>query len=289
MPRTAANGLELEFDEFGDSANAPLLLVMGLGAQMIGWDEEFCGQLAARGFHVIRFDNRDIGLSTRLDHLGTPSLPEILSGEKPPPYQLDDMADDAVALMDALDIPAAHVVGASMGGFIVQLMAINHPERVLSMTSIMSGPGGTDQVQPTPEALAALLTPPPADREGLIEYGVRTSRIICGPLFDEDRARRLRTRAVDRAVSIAGTARQYLAIVAARSRIPGLAEVRVPVLVIHGEADPLVPIENGRLVAAAVPGARLLTFAEMGHDLPPAIWPEVIDAIAENARATATA
>lgn len=281
MPRARSNGVELEYETFGSPADPPLLLVMGLGAQMISWDEEFCGRLAARGLQVIRFDNRDVGLSTRFDELGLPSLPEILSGSAPPPYTLDDLAADAAGLLDALDLPAAHLVGASMGGFIVQLMAINHPEKVLSMTSIMSGPGGADAVPPTPEALEVLLARPPTEREALIEHGVRVSRVICGPLFDEERARRLRTRAVDRSVSIAGTARQYAAIVAASSRLGGLASLRVPVLVVHGEADPLVPLENGLRTAAAVPGARLLTFAEMGHDLPPTIWPQVIDAIVE--------
>jgi pimeloyl-ACP methyl ester carboxylesterase len=176
-----------------------------------------------------------------------------------------------------------------MGGFIVQLVAIEHPERVLSLTSIMSGPGGKDAVPATPEAMAVLLTRPPEEREALIEHGVQVGRVISGPLYDEDRARASRTRLVDRAVHLDGTARQLAAIMAAPSRIPGLRGVTVPTLVIHGEADPLVPPENGRRVAEAVPGARLLTFAEMGHDLPPAIWPAVIDAITQNAMAAETA
>lgn len=283
MARTGANGMDLEYETFGDASRPPLLLIMGLGAQMIAWDEAFCGQLAERGFHVIRFDNRDIGLSTKLDYLGLPSVPDMLAGSARPPYTLDEMAADSVGLLDALGIGSAHIVGASMGGFIAQLVAINHPDRVLSLTSIMSGPGGVDAVPATPEATAALLTPPPTDREGLIEHGVRTGRVYAGPLYDEDRARALRTRAVDRSISLAGTIRQLAACLAAPTRVPALAQVAVPTLVIHGEADSLIPIENGRRVAAAVPGSRLLAFAEMGHDLPPQIWPQILDAITENA------
>jgi pimeloyl-ACP methyl ester carboxylesterase len=256
---------------------------------MISWDEEFVGRLAARGLHVIRFDNRDIGLSTKFDELGQPPIAEIISRKAAPPYMLDDMAADAAGLLEALGIPAAHVVGVSMGGFIAQLLALNHPGKVLSLTSIMSGPGGADAVPPTPAALEVLLATPPTEREALIQHGMRVSRVISGPLFDEERALRQRTRAVDRSVSIAGTARQYAAIVGASSRIPRLAGLDLPVLVVHGEVDPLVPLENGRRTAAAVPGARLLTFAEMGHDLPPRIWPQVIDAIVEITRTPTTA
>jgi pimeloyl-ACP methyl ester carboxylesterase len=289
MPRARSNGIELEYDTFGDPSAPVLLLVMGLGTQMIAWDEPFCEALAERGFHVIRFDNRDIGLSTWLDEAPVPDLGEVIAGTQTPPYSLSDMAADTVGLLDALDIEAAHLVGASMGGFIVQLVAIEHPERVLSLTSIMSGPGGSDAVPATAEAMAVLLTRPPTEREALIEHGVMVGRVISGPLYDEERARASRTRAADRAVNFDGTARQLAAIMAAPSRIPGLRGVGMPTLVIHGDVDPLVPPENGRRVAQAVPGARLLTFAEMGHDLPPAIWPAVIDAIAKNAMAAETA
>jgi pimeloyl-ACP methyl ester carboxylesterase len=289
MPKARSNGLELAYDTFGDPSAPALLLVMGLGTQMIAWDEPFCEALAERGFHVVRFDNRDIGLSTWLDHAHVPDLGEVIAGTQAAPYTLGDMATDTVGLLDALGIRSAHLVGASMGGFIVQLVAIEHPERVLSLTSIMSGPGGSDAVPATAEAMAVLMVRPPTEREALIEHGVRTGRVISGPLYDEERARASRTRAVDRAVNFDGTARQLAAIMAAPSRIPGLRGIRLPTLVIHGEVDPLVPLENGRRVAEAVAGARLLTFAEMGHDLPLAIWPAIIDAIAANAMAAETA
>jgi len=284
MPRVEANGLHFEYDTFGEADAPPLLLLNGLGAQMISWDDEFCELLAARGFRVVRFDNRDVGLSTRLDHLGTFDLSAVIAGSQPPPYRLEDLADDAAGVMDALGIDAAHVVGASMGGFVAQLLAIRHRSRVLSLTSIMSGPGGTDNVPARPEAMEALLTPPPADREGLIEHGVWVSSRLTGPLhFDPEEARRRRTRAVDRAVSVAGTARQLAAISAAPSWIEQLRALEVPALVVHGAVDPLLPVENGRRTAAAIPGARLLVLPTMGHDVSRPCWPEIVDAIAETA------
>ena len=286
MPRVEANGLEFEYETFGEADAPPLLLIMGLGAQMISWDEEFCELLAGRGFHVTRFDNRDVGLSTKLDHLGTSDLSAVAGGSEPPPYRLEDLADDAAGIQDALGIGAAHVVGASMGGFVAQLLAIRHPSRVLSLTSIMSAPGGmTDNAPATPEAMEALLKPPPADREGMIEHGVWVSSRISGPEhFDPEEARRKRARAIDRSVSTAGTARQLAAIAAARSRVELLRTLDVPALVVHGAVDPLVPVENGRRTADAIPGARLLVLPTMGHDLPRPCWPEIVDAIAETAR-----
>jgi pimeloyl-ACP methyl ester carboxylesterase len=280
-----ANGLEFEYDTFGDPGGVPLLLVMGLGAQMISWDESLCELLAGRGFRVIRFDNRDVGLSTRFDHLGTPDIFAVLEGRERAPYTLQDMTADAGGVLDALGVPAAHVVGASMGGFIVQQLAIDQPERVLSLTSIMSAPGGMAQNTPaSPEASEALMRPPPEDREGMIEHGVWVARITNGPLFDEAYARHRRTLAVDRAVSVAGTRRQLAAVAASGSREAALGRLSVPALVIHGEADPLLPVENGRRTAEAIPGARLLVLAQMGHDLPRQLWPEIVDAITETAR-----
>jgi pimeloyl-ACP methyl ester carboxylesterase len=275
MPSATVNGVRIEYDTFGDAAGAPLLLISGLGVQMIGWDEEFCELLASRGFHVIRYDNRDVGLSTWMD-----------GGAG---YTLDDMAADAVGLLNALDIPAAHIVGASMGGFIAQLVALNHPDRVLTLTSMISGPNGEDQVQPTPEAMALLMTPVPATREERIELGVRSKKELLGPAdpFDGSYERVRVAAAVDRAYHPAGFVRQLQAVTAAPSRLSRLAELRVPTLVVHGDADILVPVENGRLVAAAIPGARLLEIAGMGHDVPRRVWPQVVDAIAELARAAA--
>jgi len=275
MPRATANGIELEYETFGDPQAQPLLLIAGLGAQMLSWDEEFCRLLAGRGFYVIRFDNRDVGLST------------WMGGG----YTLDDMAADAVGLLDALSIRAAHIVGASMGGFIAQLVALNHPERALTLTSIMSGPNGDDQVQPTEEGRSVLFAPAPDNREGRIELGVWAKRKLVGPAdpFDDDYERARIVRAVDRGSNPAGFVRQLQAIGVAEGRLERLATLRVPTLVIHGDADILVPVENGRLVVAAVPGARLLEIDGMGHDLPRRIWSQVADAIAELARQATTA
>ena len=282
MPKVKANGLEFEYEAFGDHANPPLLLVMGLGAQMTTWPEPFCLMLANRGFYVVRYDNRDVGLSTRLDHLGVPDPSQVFARQIPPAYTIDDMADDAAAILDALEIAPAHVVGASMGGFIVQALATRYPEKVLSLTSFMSDLGGEDLVPAAPEVVGLILKPPPRDREGLIQHGIELSRVIWGPrYFDEERARTTRTAAVDRAVSIEGTARQAGAAVVRRSRRAALAGLKVPALVIHGDADPLVPFENGKRTAAAIPGARLLVLPEVGHDLPPAFYETVADAIAE--------
>ena len=282
MPRAKSNGIELEYDTFGEPGSPAVLLVMGWATQMIAWSEEFCETLAARGLHVIRFDNRDVGLSTKLDQHPGPGLASLVLRRGKPPYSLDDMAADAVGLLDALGIRQAHVVGASMGGFIAQLIAINHPERTLSLTSIMSGLGGKDAVQPSLSVTARLLKPPPSERDALIEWGVRTARLIGSPAyFDEDRVRAFRARSIDRAVSLAGVRRQFAAISSAPSRKSALGRLRVPALVIHGDADRLVPVENGRRTAAAIPGAKLMILPGMGHDLPPQLWPEVIDAIAD--------
>jgi len=288
MPRAHANGIDIEYETFGNPSAPPLLLVMGLGAQMITWDDEFCEQLADRGFHVIRFDNRDIGLSTKMEGAGMPDLMAAFGGDAQPAYTLDDMADDAVSLLDALGIGPAHVVGASMGGFIVQLMAINHPDRVLSLTSIMSAPGGRDTVSPRPEGAEVLMRIPPETREGRIEHAVWIRQVLAGRgnPFDEAAEARRAARSVDRSYYPAGTARQLVAILAAKSRLERLATVSAPTLVVHGIDDPLVPVENGRRVAAAVPGARLLEFEGMGHNMPERFWPVILDAIVETTRKT---
>jgi pimeloyl-ACP methyl ester carboxylesterase len=277
MPRAKSNGIELEYDTFGDRDGSPLLLIGGLGTQLITWDEEFCELLAGRGFHVIRFDNRDAGLSTWMD-----------GGDE---YTLDEMAADTVGLLDALDIPAAHVVGASMGGFIAQLIALEHPDRVLTLTSMISGPNGEDQVQPTPEAMALLMTPVPESREQRINLGLRSKEALLGPAdpFDAGYERERVEMAVDRAYHPAGFVRHLRAITCATSRLGRLSSLRVPTLVVHGDADILVPVENGRRVAAAIPGARLLEIPGMGHDVPRRVWPQVVDAIADLARQSSPA
>jgi pimeloyl-ACP methyl ester carboxylesterase len=277
----------LEYETFGDPKAQPLLLIMGLGAQMTTWEDEFCNQLATRGFHVIRFDNRDVGLSTWMEDLGPPDMASAFSGEPNAAYELDEMAADAAELLDSLDIHAAHIVGASMGGFIAQLVAINHPERVLSLTSIMSGPGGADMVAPKPEGAAILMLTPPDSREERIEQAMSFRRVLLGSgdPFDEAYERARATRSVDRSYYPPGVGRQLLAILAAKSRLERLREVKVPTLVVHGVDDVLVPVENARLVAEAVPGARLIEFDGMGHDLPRRVWPQVMDAIVEVAGA----
>ena len=277
----------LEYETFGDPKGQPMLLIMGLGAQMTTWDDEFCAQLADRGFHVIRYDNRDVGLSTWVEDAGLPDIAAAFNGDAHPAYELDDLADDAAGLLESLDIPAAHIVGASMGGFIAQLVAINHPECVLSLTSIMSGPGGSDEVAPKPEGAAVLLVGPPDSRDERIEQAMMFRRVLLGPgdPFDEAHERARATRSVDRAYYPPGVGRQLVAILAAKSRMERLKEVRVPTLVIHGVDDVLVPVENGRLVAEAVPGARMIEFEGMGHDLPKRVWPQVLDAIVEVAGA----
>ena len=290
MPRAKANGVEIEYDTFGDPAAPALLLVMGLGAQMIAWDEELCERLVERGFFVIRYDNRDIGLSTKFDDGPQPALTALLSGDgSSAPYLLADMADDAVGLLDALGIARAHIVGASMGGMIVQSIAIAHPERVLSVCSVMSTTGARDVGQPTPEAMGALLVPPADSREQAIEQSVAGSRVISstGYPFDEERVRERAGAAYDRSYNPAGMGRQLAAILASPDRTEALGHVELPTVVIHGDIDPLVTLSGGQATAAAIPGAELLVMPGMGHDLPLGLWGSVVDAIAKNAeRAT---
>ena len=286
MARLRANGIEIEYEDVGDPAAPPMLLIMGLGAQLVTWDDGFCEALVERGFRVIRYDNRDAGLSTKMEAAGPADLVAAYAGNPNPAYTLDDLAADAVGVLDALGIPAAHIVGASMGGFIAQLVAINHPERVLSLTSIMSGPGGDDGVAPTAEAAALLVRPMPPTREERIQALLESSRVLAGennPL-DEVRERAKIERTYDRMFYREGFDRQLVAILAAESRVQRLGSVKVPTLVVHGLDDPLVPIDNGRRVAAAVPGARMLELEGMGHNVPERHWAKVADAIAATAR-----
>lgn len=288
MPRANANGIEIEYEVFGGSNARPLLLISGLGGQMISWDEAFCAQLADRGFRVIRFDNRDSGLSTHLDSAGPPDIGAVIGGAEPSAYSLDDLAADAVGLLDHLGIGAAHVVGMSMGGYIAQLVAINHPGRALSLTSIMSGPQRDEAVPARPEGAATLLQAPPTTQEERIRQAMAIRRVLVGPGdFDEPHERARATRRVERAYYPVGTARQFAAIMTAEPRLEKLRRLSVPALVIHGDADVLVPVENGRIVAAAVPGARLLELEGMGHDLPQRVWPQVLAAIEQLARQAA--
>jgi pimeloyl-ACP methyl ester carboxylesterase len=281
VARAQVSGLELEYESFGDPAAPPLLLLNGLSYQMIEWDDDLCALITDRGFRVTRFDNRDVGLSTKLEALGTPDLMAMLAGTASPPYSLDDMADDSVGILDALGVGAAHVVGASMGGMIAQLIAIHHPERVLSLTSIMSTVGGPNVVQAEPAIGAVLLAPPGRTREEQVEQSLANRRLVFGTgmPFNEHRTRRKAERAVDRCFYPDGGMRQLAAIFAAQDRTAGLGKLTIPTMVIHGENDPLVPPANGRQTAAALPGAGLIMVPGMGHALPEQVWPQLVDAI----------
>jgi pimeloyl-ACP methyl ester carboxylesterase len=256
---------------------------------MLLWDEEFCGLLAERGHYVVRFDNRDVGLSTKFDHAGVPDLMQIMArgaDRSGVAYTLDDMADDAAGLLDALRIDAAHVVGASMGGMIAQTVAYRHAPKTRSLVSIMSSTGNPALPQAKPEAMAVLMTPRPPDRASNVEAVVAAAKVIGSPAYPADEAR-LRERAgrmYDRAFTPLGTLRQMAAIFAHGNRAPRLGAVTAPTLVIHGAADPLVPVEGGRDTARSIPGAELLEIEGMGHDLPQALWERLADAIASHAR-----
>lgn len=297
MAQIEANGLTLEYEDFGDKSAPPLLLVMGLGAQLTLWPIELVEALVARGFRVIRYDNRDIGLSHKFEGAKAPGMVRHILlrrlGLKPRvPYTLADMAADGVGLLDALGIRRAHIVGASMGGMIAQHIAFSHPERVLSLTSIMSTTGNPRLPAAQKEALAVLTKRPASMEESvLVDHGVKIGRTIGSPGYpaDEERLRANVTRDVRRSLYPAGMPRQLAAIVADGCRRERLAGVTAPTLVIHGQGDPLVPVEGGRDTAAHIPGAKLKTIPGMGHDLPLALVDEIADAIAEHAQAAVPA
>jgi pimeloyl-ACP methyl ester carboxylesterase len=259
---------------------------MGLGVQMLAWDEEFCRMLAGRGYRVVRFDNRDVGRSTKVEGGPRANVMAALAGDpSSASYTLDDMADDSVALLDVLGVEAAHLVGASQGGMIAQTMAIRHPERVLSLTSIMSTTGDRAVGYPHPEALPALLARPPADRNGFVDFVVRAWKPIGSPGFDvdEEALRAMAGASYDRGIFPDGTARQLVAILASGDRTEALRGLDVPTTVIHGTDDVLIDVSGGRATAAAIPGARLELVEGMGHDLPRAVWPRIVELIVENA------
>ncbi|GAA1699768.1 alpha/beta fold hydrolase [Fodinicola feengrottensis] len=285
MARAKANGIELEYETHGDAADPAMLLIMGLGGQLTTWPTEFCELLAARGFHVIRFDNRDSGLSTTFDDEPAPPIAELFARTATAPYPLSAMSDDAAGLLDALDIEKAHIAGASMGGMIAQQLVIDHPERVLSLVSIMSTTGDPSVGQARPDIAAVLAAPMPAapTREAAIAGAVAMQRFIGSTGASEETLRAAASASYDRSHQPAGLARQLAAIVTAPDRTAALASVRVPTTIVHGEADPLVNISGGRATAAAIPGATFVGIPDMGHDLPPHAYPTIIDAIATNA------
>jgi pimeloyl-ACP methyl ester carboxylesterase len=288
MPEIATNGITLFWEGFGDPKDPPLLLVMGLSAQMVLWPEGFCRALAARGFYVIRFDNRDVGRSTKLHGAGVPPILPRLAARAAgvpmgAPYTLSDMAKDVVGLMDGLGFDAAHVVGMSMGGMIAQTIAIEHPRRLLSLVSLSSSTAERGLPLATAGAARALLASPPRDREAAIRHGVGVMRAIGSPVhFDEAQARAAVELSISRSTYRVGAARQLAAILAAPARTSLLAHVRVPATVIHGRLDPLLPLAHGEATARAIPGARLVVLDTMGHDVPEPLWTEIIDAIALN-------
>jgi pimeloyl-ACP methyl ester carboxylesterase len=287
-----ANGIEICYEIFGDAEAEPMLLIMGLGAQMIHWDDDFCRQLAARGFRVIRFDNRDIGKSSKLTGGKRLSAVELLKLKflKIPvtaPYKLSDMAQDVIGLMDTLRIKSAHLVGVSMGGMIAQEIAITFPERVRSLISIMSTTGNPKIPPPTREATAVLMAPPPATEEEYYARFAHTWKVLRVGSFPEDEAldRSRAERTFARGLNPAGVGRQLRAILASGSRKERLRLVKAPTLVIHGTVDPLVRPEGGKDTAASIPGAKLLMVEGMGHALPIPMWPQIIDAIDKFAHA----
>jgi pimeloyl-ACP methyl ester carboxylesterase len=286
MPKALRQEIELEYEVFGSRVDEPLLLIMGLGAQMILWDEDFCERLAQCGHRVIRFDNRDVGLSTWLDDLGVPDMPALMGAsvrgeEVEAPYSLDDMADDAIAILDALGHEQAHICGASMGGMIAQTVAMRHPARARSLISIMSTTGNRELPPANPEAMTLLASPPPAERQAFIDQSLVTDRVIGSPAYpsEESFLRERAARLYDRAFHPSGATRQMAAILAHGDRRPGLRELDLPTLVIHGKDDPLVPVEGGIDTHEAISDSELMLIDGMGHNLPRELYGQVIEGI----------
>jgi pimeloyl-ACP methyl ester carboxylesterase len=276
-------GITLCYETYGEPANPTALLIMGLGTQMVAWHEDFCEELAGRGLHVVRFDNRDIGRSTHLAGR-PPSIAQLLTRSKRAAhYTLADMADDAAGLLRALDLAPAHVIGASMGGMIAQLLAARHPQQVRSLTSIMSNTGSIRNGQPSLRVYRVFLRRPGEGREAFIAHTERLFNAIGSPGLPHDATdlHELATTSYERDHDPTGPGRQLAAILASGDRTPQLRGIKAPTLVVHGSADPLVSPSGGRATARAIPGAKLMTIPGMGHDLPRAIWPQLIDALAE--------
>jgi pimeloyl-ACP methyl ester carboxylesterase len=280
------NGIEIAYQEVGDPDGEPLILVMGLATQMVAWDDEFCSMLAERGFRVVRFDNRDIGHSTRLDSARVPGRLDLFLGRRETAaYLLSDMAADTVGLMDHLGFDSAHVVGISMGGMIGQTMAIKHPDRVRSLVSMHSTTGSRRVGQPTLKVFGMMLAEAPRDREAFIKRIERTYELIGSPAYatDEERLSRVAEASWERGHNPRGVLRQMHAIVASGDRTAALRKLDLPVTVIHGTRDTLIRSSGGRATARAIPGARLHIFEGMGHDLPRELWPAFADDFADTA------
>lgn len=280
--------ITLAYESIGDPADPPVLLVMGLGMQLLGWPDEFCQQLAGEGFHVVRYDNRDVGRSTHLDSIRTPTVPQLITRRfGRDQYDLGDMADDAARLLEELDISPAHVVGASLGGMIAQTLAARRPEKVRSLTSIMSTTGSRVKGQLALPMLRLLLKQAPREREAWLDYVTGVFETIGSPGLprDTDAVREVAARSYDRGTNPAGTGRQLGAVLRSGDRTRELRRIAAPTLVFHGSGDKLIRPSGGKATAKAIPGARLTVIDGMGHDLPRAVWPQIIGAIAEQARA----
>jgi pimeloyl-ACP methyl ester carboxylesterase len=283
--------VELCYETYGDASAPPVLLIMGLGTQMIGWPADFCEAIAERGFHVIRYDNRDVGHSTRFDHVKPPRPSELATRRiKQLAYTLEDMADDAAGLLEALGHESAHVVGASMGGMIGQILAIKHPERVRSFVSIMSTTGSRFVGQPAAVVYPFFFKPMPRTKEGYIERGLQMWQVIGSPnglARSEEEVRDLLSLAYERGLSPAGTMRQLGAIVKTGNRTKDLKRIEAPTLVIHGTKDKMIRPSGGKATARAIPDAELDLVEGMGHDLPRKLWPRLIDGIERTAKRAA--
>jgi pimeloyl-ACP methyl ester carboxylesterase len=289
MPRVVVNKfetlpIELEFDTFGDRANPALVLIMGFGAQMVAWDDEFAKLLADRGHFVVRFDNRDVGLSTKLDGIAVDTNAVIsaalLEQPMPPvPYTLSDMAQDIVGLLDHLAIDKAHIMGASMGGMIAQVFAIEHPHRTASLISVMSMPGEPETMQSAPEAMTALMSIPPSDRAGFIEHSLVYQAFQSKKYRSDELSRKNAARDFDRSFYPQGSPRQLAAIYASGRRTEALAALKVRTLVLHGKDDTLISPFAGERTAEIIPGAQLVMVDDMGHDIPQPLWDHIVDTI----------
>ena len=285
MPETMkvpANGIEIAYETFGERGNPPLVLVMGLGTQMLAWPDELCEDLAGRGHFVVRFDNRDVGLSTHFKGVRAPSIAALVAKRARPPYTVDDMADDALGLIDALDLGPVHLVGASLGGFIAQTAAIRRQDSLKSLTLIMTSTGSRRVGQADPRLLGRLLQRPPvADREAAMNAVIETFRAIGskGYALDEQRLRDVGARSFERGYDPGGYRRQLAAVVAQENRTAQLRQITVPTLVMHGLHDPLVAPSGGIALARKIRSSRFVGFSGMGHDLPRELWPEFADHI----------
>ena len=288
MPKADVNNITIEYDTIGDPTSKPLLLIAGLGSQLLAWSDEFCESLALKGFFVIRFDNRDVGLSTKFDDAGIPDMMEISAaytrGEKPKiPYTLEDMADDAVGVLDHLNIGKAHICGASMGGMIAQIIAYRHPSRILSLAVIMSTTGNPGLPPSKPEIMMQFFAPVPSEREAYIDEMVKRDSLITGTFpFDEKQSREYRTREFERCYYPEGIARQLAAMAIPGNIKPYITKISAPTIVIHGTEDPFNLIEAGEDIASSIPNAEFRIIEGMGHSLSSEVIPKIINALVAN-------